>query len=187
VERIPDSAEITMFVCANCARPGKEPTAAGRSRSVVPDFNLPARVQQVIVPCTGRLQPEHVLKAFEAGSSIVSVVACQEDNCHYAEGSRRCALRVDYIRSILKEIGLGEGRLLLLYLPGSASEDLALAAGKAIPSSTESLDARIAGLRARVMEAFLAHPPNPLRFYSSIVREDSSEKEPALSEGVCNE
>jgi F420-non-reducing hydrogenase iron-sulfur subunit len=188
VERIPDSAEITMFVCANCARPGKEPTVAGRSRSVVPDFNLPARAHQVIVPCTGRLQPEHVLKAFEAGSSIVSVVACQEDNCHYAEGSRRCSLRVNYIRSILREIGLGEGRLLLFYLPGSASEDLALAAGKAVhSSSSESLDAKMIGIRARMMEAFLAHPPNPLRHYSSLIQEDLPQEEPALGRSIRNE
>ena len=42
MEIIPDSTEITMFVCANCARPGKELTSAVRARSAVPDFNLPA-------------------------------------------------------------------------------------------------------------------------------------------------
>ena len=130
METIPDSTGITVFVCANCARPGKVLTSAGRGRPVVPEFNWPGRVQQIIMPCTGRLQPEHVLKAFESGSRLVSVIACQEDNCQYIEGSRRCARRVDYIRSILKEIGLGEDRLLLSHLPGSASEDLALAAGK---------------------------------------------------------
>jgi F420-non-reducing hydrogenase iron-sulfur subunit len=188
VERILEPAEITIFVCANCARPGKELTSAGRSRPVVPDFNLPGRVEQIIVPCTGRLQPENVLKAIEAGSSIVSVVACQEDNCHYAEGSRRCALRVDYIRSILKEIGLGDGRLLLFYLPGSATEDMALAAGKETSSSSsESLNTLMTGIRARIMEAFLAHPPNPLRFYSSIVEENSLGKALAHSEVDRNE
>jgi F420-non-reducing hydrogenase iron-sulfur subunit len=159
-----DFSGVTVFVCANCARPGKKLTSAARAQPVVPDFNWPGRVQQIIVPCTGRLQPEHVLKAFESGSSIVSIVACQEDNCHYIEGSRRCALRVDYIRSILKEIGLGDGRLLFSYLPGSASEDLALAAGK--PASLKgpgSLDAQIAAIRDRAIETLRAHPPNPLR------------------------
>ena len=160
---MPDSTEITMFVCANCARPGKKTTSAGRVRPAVPDFNLPGRVQRIIVPCTGRLQPEHVLKAFESGSSLVSVVACEENNCHYIEGSRRCALRLDYIRSILKEIGLGEERLLLSHLPGSASEDMALASGKpASGNHSDSLGARIAAIRDQAIEALRCLAPNPL-------------------------
>lgn len=104
MESISDSS-VTVFVCANCARPGKELSSAGRARPAVPDFNWPGNFQQVVVPCTGRLQPEHVLRAFESGASIVSVIACEEDNCHYIEGSKRCARRVDYIRSILREMG----------------------------------------------------------------------------------
>ena len=113
METIPEQRAITVFVCANCARPGKAPSSAGRVPPVVPDFNWPSPFQQVVVPCTGRLQPEHVLKAFESGSSVVSVVACQDDNCHYVEGSRRCTRRIDFIRSLLNEMGLGEERLLL--------------------------------------------------------------------------
>jgi hypothetical protein len=154
----------------------------------VPDFGLPGRVQHIIIPCSGRLQPEHVLRAFESGSRIVSVVACQEDNCHYAEGSRRCALRVDHIRSILKEIGLGDGRLLLFYLPGSASQDLALAGGKAMdPASPELLNAQIAYLRARTLEAFQTHPPNPLRFLSAMPPGSLLEEEPVASREIRNE
>lgn len=164
---MPDTAEITMFICTNCARPGKELTSAGRVRPVVPDFNLPCRTQRVVVPCSGRLQPEHVLRAFESGSNIVFVVACQEDNCHYGEGSRRCALRVDYIRAILKEIGLGEERLLLSYLPGSASEDLALAAGKCMPvGSAEAYEAQFAAIRNQAIEVLRNIPSNPLRLLS---------------------
>lgn len=168
MEIMQDSAGITVFVCANCARPAKEPAAAVKSRPEIPDFNWPVRAKQVIVPCTGRLQPEHVLKAFESGSSVVSVIACREDNCHYIEGSRRCSLRLEYIRSILDEIGLGEGRLLLSYLPGSASEDLALSAGKSAPdSNSDSLETQIAAIREQVAEALRTYPPNPLRHTSA--------------------
>jgi coenzyme F420-reducing hydrogenase delta subunit len=164
VETTQNSAGITVFVCANCARPPKETTSAKRARPVVPDLHLPGRVQQVIVPCAGRLQPEHVLKAFEAGSSVVSVIACQDDNCHYIEGSRRCALRVDYIRSILKEIGLGDERLLLSYLPGSAMEDLALATGgDAGKDLSNPLEAQVAAIRGQVIQALRTNPPNPLQ------------------------
>jgi F420-non-reducing hydrogenase iron-sulfur subunit len=184
-----DSAGITVFVCANCARPGMQPAAGVKARPVVPDFNWPGRVQQIVIPCTGRLQPEHVLKAFESGSSVVSVVACREDNCHYIEGSRRCALRVDYIRSILKEIGLGEGRLLLSYLPGSASQDLARAAGKITTENhSDSLETQIAAIRDKVIEILRTYPPNPLQQLSkSAPAGDSLQEEMSLSKGYEDE
>ena len=187
MEIMQDSTVITMFVCANCARSGKEFTSAGHARPKAPDFNLPGRLQSVIVPCTGRLQPEHILKAFESGSSVVSVVACQEGNCHYAEGSRRCAVRVEYLRAILKEIGLGEGRLLLSYLPGSASEDLAVAAGKSAGDSKDaSLKAALAGVRELVVEALRIYPPNPLRL-SGAAEEELIEEELVFGEDDSDE
>ena len=158
------SAPVTLFVCANCARPGQAPTAAGRPRPSVPDFGWPWPVREILVACTGRLQPEHVLKAFESGSDVVSMVACQEDNCHYLEGSKRCARRADYLRSILDAIGLGGRRLMLFHLPGTAAEDMALAAGRPAPAcASEALDAQAAAIRDQVVEALAALPPNPLR------------------------
>jgi coenzyme F420-reducing hydrogenase delta subunit len=168
-----DSPWITVFVCANCARPARRSGSALKERPVVPDFKWPVRTQQIIVPCTGRLQPEHVLKAFESGASVVSVIACQESNCQYIEGSRRCSLRVDFVRSILEEIGLGGGRLLLFSLPGSAHQDLELSAGKTESANhSESLETQIAVIRDQVTEAFRSHPPNPLQQLS---RGDSGE------------
>jgi F420-non-reducing hydrogenase iron-sulfur subunit len=183
VEITKDSTKITMFICANCARAGKALTSAGRARPVVPDFNLPCHIQSIVVPCTGRLQPEHLLKAFEAGSSVVSMVACQEDNCHYAEGSRRCALRVELVQSILKEIGLGEGRLLLFHLPGSAMEDMAMAAGKSGGSNnTDSTKAQIAAIRDCIIETLRVYPSSPLQLSSSAESEEAYEEEMAFAD-----
>ena len=159
-----ETAMVTAFVCVNCARPARGTTSAERSRPAIPDLQLPGRARQVPVPCAGRLQPEHVLRAFESGATVVSVVACDEDNCHHVEGSRRCALRVDFIRSILKEIGLGEERLLLFHLPGSAVQDLALASGGSVPVGLpESPEPRMAAIRREVSEAIRLSAPNPLR------------------------
>jgi len=154
---------VTIFVCANCARPGQAPTSAGRPQPAVPDFGWAWPVQEVLVACTGRLQPEHVLKAFESGSDVVAMVACQEDNCHYVEGSKRCARRADYLRSILNAIGLGGERLMLFHLPGTAAEDMALAAGRpATACDSDALVAQAAAIRDQVVEALAALPPNPL-------------------------
>jgi hypothetical protein len=119
----------------------------------------------------------------------VSVVACHEDNCHYIEGSKRCARRIDHIRSILKEIGLGEKRLLLSQLPGSACEDLALAAGKPVPaSSSGSLDAQIAALRDQAVQVLRDLPPNPLlQFPPAKLNGDSPQQEWILGENDGDE
>jgi coenzyme F420-reducing hydrogenase delta subunit len=155
---------VIAFVCENCARPSRMPDRAGRSRPEVPDFDWPVPVHEVLVPCTGRLQPEHVLKAFESGADLVCTVACEEDNCHYLEGSPRCARRVDYLRDILDQVGLGGRRLLLFHLPGTAAEDTALGAGGAVTACTvEAGDTRVAAIGAAVLQALDDLAPNPLR------------------------
>jgi F420-non-reducing hydrogenase iron-sulfur subunit len=176
VESISESS-VTVFVCANCARPGKELSSAGRARPDIPDFNWPSNFKQVVIPCTGRLQPEHVLRAFESGAGIVQVVACEEGNCHYIEGSKRCARRVEYIQSILKGIGLGEERLLLSYLPGSATEDLALAAhSSGRVNGSDSLNKRIAAIRDHAIQSLRTFPPNPLRSEEPLLQEDEDDE-----------
>jgi hypothetical protein len=117
----------------------------------------------VLVPCAGRLQPEHVLKAFESGARLVCAVACEEDNCHYLEGSVRCARRMDYLRIILDDVGLGGERLLLFHLPGTAAEDMALGAGRPVAScSSEAVDAQVAAIRDGVLRALDGLTPTPL-------------------------
>jgi F420-non-reducing hydrogenase iron-sulfur subunit len=153
----------TVFMCANCARAGKDPDSAYRSRPDVPVFDWPVPVQEVLVACTGRVQPEHILKAFESGVRLVCAVACREDNCHYLEGSTRCARRVEYVRGILDEVGLGRERLLLFHLRGTAAEDTALSAGRSVPTfSPETARAEAAAIRQAVLDALESLPPTPL-------------------------
>ena len=169
------AAAVTAFVCANCARPGQAPDCGARPRPTVPAFDWPFPVDEVLVSCTGRIQPEHVLKAFESGTDLVLAVACEEDNCHYLEGSRRCARRVDYLRTVLDEVGLGGERLLLFHLAGTAVQDTALGAGRPgtesapgrapepTPACTyEPEDSRVAAIREEVLRALNDVAPNPM-------------------------
>jgi F420-non-reducing hydrogenase iron-sulfur subunit len=154
---------VTVFVCANCARASKTPEYANRSRPALPSFDWPFPVQEVLVSCTGRLQPEHVLKAFESGARLVCTFACREDNCHHIEGSKRCARRVEYVRGILDEVGLGAERLMLFHLPGTAAEDMALSAGRPLPAhSAKAAQAETAAIREAVLRALDTLTPTPL-------------------------
>ena len=156
---------MTLFICSNCARAAEPPEQRNRKRPIPPQFNLPFTVYEVIVPCAGRLQPEHVLKALEAGSDFACVVACEETNCHHIEGSLRCRRRLEYVGRILDEVGVGSSRLILTHLPGSANEDLRF--GQDEPSKpTENPEAQLAGkigdLRSELIARVTSLPRNPM-------------------------
>jgi coenzyme F420-reducing hydrogenase delta subunit len=121
-----DTPAVTLFICSNSYRSGRVPTSGTRPPPDALPVEWPFAVHEVRVPCAGKLQPEHLLKAFEAGADLVCVVACDETNCHYLEGSRRAKRRVEYVQGLLKELGLGGERVLLTHLPGSSREDMAL-------------------------------------------------------------
>jgi len=155
---------IVVFVCENSARPGRLPTSGRRYPPATPNFGWPFPVQEVVVPCAGRLQPEHLLKAFEGGADAVGVVCCEEGNCHHHEGNKRCRRRVEAVSALLAEIGLGKDRLMLLHLPGSAVQDMALGAGASAPASADpTLKQKIAAVRDQFVARVAALAPTPLR------------------------
>jgi len=63
------------------------------------------------IPCSGRLEPLHLLKALEEFADAVYVIACPEGTCRYFEGNRRASKRVERTRAIISGIGLEEGRI----------------------------------------------------------------------------
>lgn len=164
---LPSSGAVTAFICANCARAGIAPSSGRRPRPMKPDFLWPCAAREVMVPCTGRLQPEHLLKSFEAGADLVCIIACDEGNCHHLEGSRRAARRVEFVDRMLAQIGLGAGRVMLFHLPGSAREDMALGAASAPvaaqSASCEEVEKRIWQIRDEVVARLKTLAPNPLR------------------------
>jgi coenzyme F420-reducing hydrogenase delta subunit len=158
-------ASITVFLCANCFRGGALPSPTGH-RPVALEFDWPFTTVEVIVACTGKIQPEHLLKSFEAGSDAVCVIACDKDNCHYLEGSRRAGRRVEHVARLLEEVSLGGRRVMLFHLPGSAREDMAAGvAGEGVSTSTPQgeRDEQLRAIRDAVVARVESLEPNPLR------------------------
>ena len=167
---VPDEAAaaeppLTVFICSNCARGGLTSTARfGQPRTPAIPWKVAAK--EIVVACAGRLQPEHLLKAFEAGADAVAVVGCDEGNCHFLEGSCRATRRCEYVGDLLDQIGLGRGRLMLFHLPGSAREDMAVGepAIKGFPAISEAeLAARMYVIALQAAERMAHLPPTPLR------------------------
>jgi len=139
---------VVAFRCAGSS------TQRGWPEAVREDESLP--VHEIPVPCSGRLQPEHFLKAFEAGADLVLVLTCCNGGCRYLEGHRRVRQRIDYVRGLLNEVGLGGERLLLLESRAGANggtdatqqsdvihEALAAALVGLVPSPLGSTDERV--------------------------------------------
>jgi F420-non-reducing hydrogenase iron-sulfur subunit len=64
-----------------------------------------------MTPCTGKLEVEYFLRAFENGADGVLVAGCEEGSCHFKEGNLVARRRVDYTRGLLAESGLESERL----------------------------------------------------------------------------
>jgi len=72
-------------------------------------FDVSVRLVQV--PCSGRVDGIHILKALEDGADAVFVLGCLEKNCYYDTGSIEGRKRVNYVKSTLAEVGVEPERV----------------------------------------------------------------------------
>ncbi len=74
-------------------------------------LDYPTNIKVVRVPCTGKVDLLHFLKAFESGVDGVYVAGCLEGECHFLTGNLRAKKRVMYARELLEEIGIRGDRV----------------------------------------------------------------------------
>ena len=74
-------------------------------------LQYPDSVRVLRFPCTGKIEPNHILAAFERGVDGVIVAGCLEGGCHFLEGNLRARQRVERVKGILEEIGIEPERL----------------------------------------------------------------------------
>jgi len=95
---------ILAFCCHYCAYAAAD--LAGSMRR-----EYPANVRVLRLPCTGKVEIDHLLGAFERGADGVIVAGCLEGGCHFLEGNLRARRRVERAKQFLDEIGLAPERL----------------------------------------------------------------------------
>ena len=95
---------IIAFCCHYCAYAAAD--LAGSMR-----LQYPTNVRVLKLPCTGKLEVNYLLTAFEHGVDGVIVAGCLEGGCHFLEGNLRARRRVERAREILGEIGLEPERV----------------------------------------------------------------------------
>jgi F420-non-reducing hydrogenase iron-sulfur subunit len=113
--------ELTAFTCIYCG------SMAGDTAGAL-GLTYPANVKMFRFPCTGKVDVEYILKAFEEGADGVYVVACPIGNCHHVHGNVRATKRLAYARELMEQIGLEGDRLGIYYMSGSQAHAFASAA-----------------------------------------------------------
>jgi F420-non-reducing hydrogenase iron-sulfur subunit len=74
-------------------------------------LKIPTNFRIIRVPCTGKVDIIHILRAFEKGADGVYVVGCMEGDCHFNEGNFRARKRVEQAAKVLEKIGVGGDRV----------------------------------------------------------------------------
>ncbi len=95
---------ILAFCCHYCAYAAADLAGAMR-------LQYPPNVRVLRLPCTGKIEPNHILQAFERGADGVMVAGCLEGGCHFLEGNLRARKRVERVKELLKEVGIEPERL----------------------------------------------------------------------------
>ncbi|MCF8085141.1 MAG: hydrogenase iron-sulfur subunit, partial [Deltaproteobacteria bacterium] len=58
------------------------------------------------LPCSGRLDSVHLMRALEAFADAAYLITCPEGTCRYFEGNLRAKTRVERTRALIESIGL---------------------------------------------------------------------------------
>lgn len=105
--------KVVAFVCNWCTYTGAD--LAGTSR-----LKQQPNARLIRVPCTGRIDPLFIIKAFESGADAVLVSGCHPADCHYNTGNYHARRRWTMFHSLLEFCGIDQTRLHFSWV--SASE-----------------------------------------------------------------
>ena len=109
---------IVAFCCHYCAYTAAD--MAGSQR-----LCYPPNVKIVRVPCSGKVDAIHIMKALEMGADGVYVAGCLEGDCHFKSGNIEAAKRVAYIKTLLDEIGIDGKRVEMVFMSAGMGERFA--------------------------------------------------------------
>jgi F420-non-reducing hydrogenase iron-sulfur subunit len=96
--------QIVAFCCKYCAYAAAD--LAGSMR-----LSYPPNIKVIQIPCTGRVDIIHMLRAIEDGADGVYVAGCLEGECHFLTGNLRARKKLKYVKRTLVELGIEPERV----------------------------------------------------------------------------
>lgn len=121
---------IVGFLCNWCSYRAAD--LAGTAR-----LHYAPNMRPIRVMCSGRVEPDLVLKALREGADGVLIAGCHPGECHYIEGNIKALRRYYLLKRTLQQWGIEEERVQIVW--ASAAEGTILA--KAVNRMTEQLRA----------------------------------------------
>ena len=112
------SINITAFCCNWCSYAGAD--LAGTSR-----LTYPSVVKIIKIPCSCRVNPMFILRAFGKGADGVIVCGCHPGDCHYSIGNYFTRRRLKLFFGMLEFLGVEKERVRLEWV--SAAEGVKFA------------------------------------------------------------
>ncbi len=94
---------IVAFCCNWCSYAGAD--LAGNNR-----LNYPDNVKIIKVPCSCRVNPMFILRAFQRGADGVILCGCHPGDCHYTSGNYYTRRRMSLLFSMLNFLGIEKER-----------------------------------------------------------------------------
>lgn len=110
---------IVAFCCNWCSYAGADLSGTNR-------LNYPANVKIIRVPCSCRVNPMFILRAFQKGADGVIICGCHPGDCHYTSGNYFTRRRITLLYSMLDFLGIERNRTRLEWV--SAAEGAKFAA-----------------------------------------------------------
>ena len=121
---------IVGFLCNWCSYRAAD--LAGTAR-----IKYAPNLRSIRTMCSGRVDPQFIVKALREGADGVLVAGCHPGECHYVNGNIKAMRRFVLLRKMLDQLGVERERVQLLW--ASASEGIKLA--EKVDEMTETLRA----------------------------------------------
>jgi len=104
--------KVIAMVCNWCAYLGAD--LAGTNR-----MQYPENVRVIRLPCTGRIDFNLIIKAFETGADAVLISGCHPGDCHYTAGNYHARRRWMLFRRLLETLGIDMRRIHFTWIAAS--------------------------------------------------------------------
>jgi len=118
IEHNPFEPLILGFTCNWCSYRAADNAGLARAK-------YPPNIRLIRLMCSGRLDPQFILKGFSEGADGVLVTGCHPGDCHYVEQNYKTMRRFQLLHRTLDQMGIEPGRLKLVW--ASAAEGMILA------------------------------------------------------------
>ncbi len=109
---------LVAFCCNWCSYAGAD--LAGTSR-----MGYPENIKIIRIPCSCRINPGFVLRAFQKGADGVLIAGCHPGDCHYMTGNYYTRRRFTVFKELLNYMGIEKERFKVDWISASEGKKFA--------------------------------------------------------------